>query len=192
MVDALIESGAAAKWCQFEVPIDEVPVQLQMPLYDGPGIITGRTADNLEMKPKSLHPTKLNTAKEAALKKKLGARGIRVPPGEFHYEPFARMLAKIAHAWTVHELGGPEMFKPYLTNHILGKPDRIPLSQFIGTPSMSIDVRNSNGESIVMTVSDGKLHRLGLMQGFGCYQVYIQLFGVFDMAHYIVVSGERI
>ena len=143
----------------------------------------------MEMKPKTLHATKIDASKESSLKKKLEAHEIRLPLGEFHYVPFARMLAKIAHAHTDHELGGLDKFKPCLTNHILGKPDRTPLSQFIGNPNLGMDILDGNGKSLLINVEDGEWHRLTLMQGFGCYQVYIQLFGVFDMPPYFVVTG---
>jgi hypothetical protein len=172
-----------------ELPISEVPPKLLMPVYTAPGALTGSTPVDSKMVPPEVRPIRVDKLKMDRLIARFRGRKVTFPEVKFDFMAFGLMLAKIGHAFTVHELKSPDAFRPFLTDHIRGKLTGTPLSHYIGSANMNCDVLDAHGNSLLVKVKDGQLHRLTLMQGFGSYQVYVQLFGAFEMPPYIVVTG---
>jgi hypothetical protein len=98
----------------------------------------------------------------------------------FAAEPFARMLAKIAHGYTVARVGLIN-FHPLLMNSILGV-EPLHLSSFVGT-------------ELFHEPPSSELHQLSLFQekrsdGKEFHIVRIRLFSNYDTATHRVVTGE--
>lgn len=103
-------------------------------------------------------------------------------PDPFPIIPFARMLAKIAHCYAVHEFG-PKAFEPLLPDYILGNNKHLPF------------VVGSNPEvppSIATPESNKGLHRFTAIRTDGdqLFGVSIHLLSPLKMPAYCVVIGR--
>lgn len=98
----------------------------------------------------------------------------------FAAEPFARMLAKIAHAFTVAKVGLGN-FHPLLTNAVLGV-EPMNLSSFIGTELFN--------ESPIKDLHHLSLIREKRSDGKEFHIVRIRLFSCYHTPTHRVVSGE--
>jgi hypothetical protein len=113
--------------------------------------------------------------------RKLGGLQIRLGGG-ITAEPFGRMLAKIAHAYTVAEIG-LSSFEPCLRPCIIGSPpfDNI-LKRFVGSALLE-EPRGKQNHEIEL------LKRTGYY-GQELFVVRIRLFAKFGMPSHYVVSGN--
>ena len=114
------------------------------------------------------------------LKAKYRANKVSFEPG-VQIESLGKMLAKIAHAYAVAELGYGT-FKPLLTNIILNQPP-LYISQFVGGVR---DVEMPLGGDL----HDIEIDQTGLGQG-RYLVVKIQLFADRKLPVYYVVVGEQ-
>jgi hypothetical protein len=157
-----------------QVPMDEHPPLVLLPMFpcpeillnipedsamDGRMVMTGVTA--------SIGPDFDTRVKALRGSKKVGTT--------FKIDPLCRMLAKIAHAYTVAKLDLSN-FQPFLNDIILGKSDR--WSRCIG--SMRTDK---------LDITTG-LHSLKLQQILGYYVVSVGLYSQLGLCPYVVVSGK--
>lgn len=147
-----------------EVPIkvEEFPKVYSVLEFDPPGLIEGRELTELSP-PMRLH-LKGDTREMAALVNEHGAGKLEVSQ-ELQWAPFARMIAKICHAYAVSQIGleGIEFYLPPL---ILGKSDY--LGHYIGGLSdPAFGLAPPNDCSLALHTVGGMPHLIGRTTIFG-------------------------
>ena len=167
-----------------DLPLPEHPAFLVMPRFEGPNVFSGEPP----VDPKAPFNYQLLTiaseeekARADALASQSGAAGVHV--GSADIAAFARMLAKIAHAFVYAETNGfSDGFRPLLKETILGE---FPIFQhFVGVePNKSLDPIPS------------ELHRMGWrtirVNNVEYHVADIRLFSTASTPTYRVAVAER-
>jgi hypothetical protein len=169
-VDFAMSNGAAVT---FNVPSDQVPVALSLPVLPAPAIL-------YEVAPDAVGVTKwwfLGT-KDVTLVQRFGAVG--VVPTPFKMEKFARFLAKIAHA-TAMSMIDPESFRPLLNDCILGNNNPM---KFVGGSWDDMSYEPKAGSKVELSAIYREYDRRTFIAG------EIKLFCAHNSPVYLVVIGE--
>jgi hypothetical protein len=161
------------------VPSDEAPITLLGFQFPAPGLLRGvPPADNFDGK--LVGKPLVEEEQGEAWRKHLAPQGQRVRLGRLNVLTFARMLAKIGHAYAVAHVG-LDHFQPFLLDLILGRSAAAPY--VVG------------GDPHPVRPELGILHhvyRQDCLRGTVNYVlVAIQLFAFAGMPRYHVVAGER-
>jgi hypothetical protein len=172
---ATVDRGAGPEIVR--VPLHEHPAALFMFSFDPPRLLFGLDdpeggfAGRITIKPMAVDL--------GARADRLGGKVDLIQRGGFDAPIFGRMLAKIAHAFAVAELG-VSGFTPFLNDLILGKPTRH-TAQFVGG---SFDASPKGKERNEISISLlSAVHR-------DYYVVRLRLFADMEMPTYLVVAGE--
>lgn len=155
-----------------DVAVADHPAMLCVPTFEAPGILTGHDGTDICGMWSSI-------SNPEAVKK--FPEGTRVGRVEFHARTYARMLAKIAHAFAAAD-AGLDTFQPLLPDFILGKSDANP--NFL----IGCFVQNLPAEV-------GALHRMHLEtaqlgDGRRFLVANMRLFAQYGAPQYHVVVGE--
>jgi HNH endonuclease len=171
-----------------KVPIEEFPALLLSLVFPLPGILLNQTPEDKPLSGGVYSAElaegfgeKLNRIRKKYRASRIAIMGIEPTKRHGDEGDFGRMLAKIAHAYAVAELGWGN-FRPFLTNIIRGiRPYNLPY--FIGSP-------------LGKTPPYTDLHQLEIDQGalsVGKFIVVkIRLFANRDTPTHYVVVGEKI
>ncbi|UWU81171.1 HNH endonuclease [Bradyrhizobium huanghuaihaiense] len=171
-----------------QIPIAEYPVHLLLPKFPLPQLMLPYPLrqSNLEMyfqfpqnHPAWTGPTpRMLSAPNGELFAVLQDSGISVPTGRTDPVRFGRMIAKIAHAFTVAELGDTN-FQPLLTPTLVGAPET-PIHWLVGG---SVKDRPAASPRHAIRL-DMETHH-----GRRFYVVRIRLFNDLGFPDYVAVSG---
>lgn len=153
-----------------EVPVAEYPPVIGLPQFNPPGRLSGMQTRDGDMTITGVY-TYFAEGWEHKIKS-LGEKGAVFT--KFKTDPFCRMLAKIAHFYSIAELSLGS-FKPYLNDIILDKAYN--WAEFIGSPAIPIKSE------------DVGLHDMQIRKEMGVINVYIRLYGQ-GFFNYLVVVGE--
>ena len=163
--------GPDGRRLRHDVPADEAPMALLGFRFPEPGLLRGLPpTENFE------GTVIAKPFDEAAWKTR--PQGTRFKIGEFNMLTFARMLAKIAHAYMV-AARGLDAFLPYLPDLILGRSTTAPY--WVGG-----DPQPLSPEEALHHVFRQDCLRAGRIY----HLVAVHLFAVADMPRYHVVVGE--
>jgi hypothetical protein len=122
------------------VPLDEYPLLVQMPILDGPGLLSNRSPSATEFpdltKPGRLWTWQASDAAERAeaLLKKHGAANV-APAQKIFLTDFFKMVAKIAHSYDIAARGYKPHARYFLQRLITAPPEMVTngATYFVGT-----------------------------------------------------------
>lgn len=116
---------------KLEVAADEAPTVVLFPIFTRPSVMTGAPPHNGTSIVKFVPVATTRDVIERAQRLKDGGFPNALVTGESQPEPLARLLGKIAHAFTIAELGAGA-FRPCLAPTILGANGDV--GRYIGSP----------------------------------------------------------
>ena len=162
------------------VPSEDALVMILGFRFPPPGLLRGvPPAENFdgELLAKPL----VEVGQGDAWRKRLTPEGQRVRVGTIGMLVFARMLAKIAHAYAVAHIG-LDQFAPYLPDLILGRSTTAPY--LVGGDPHPLEAQTNTLHHV---------YRQDCLRGGVNYVIVaIQLFAFMGMPRYHVVAGERL
>jgi hypothetical protein len=174
-VDFLIDG----KWQTRDVPIDQYPMVLFIPIFLMPGLLT---PDDQRAHYAPLRHFTWNMspgASRAALLKQHGATHIRTEV-KARVDRWGRMLAKIAHSYATAYYGHGK-FRPFLLE-VIDKTSVDP-TMFVGGNEYGFSVRDNLHEVKIGSAVDISYNKLIIVQ--------VQLFASFGLPTYYCVAGHR-
>jgi hypothetical protein len=155
-----------------ELPVDEHPAPIALPIFRLPGHFAPERADRDELLVRKIGTLKPPDEAFARVVE-LGATDYTVRWPE--PDTFARFLAKVGYAFAVGCIGLDAIPTPYVVDAILSRD--VPVGRWVGSP----DTNEVNG-------ADG-FHSVVLHQRQDDLVAYVRLFAEFGVREYIVVVG---